>query len=342
MHPFSDASPSFNYVITRSPHDKWPLAFDPDALVAASTYDSATTVAFLSENAPPLFSDIGALARTIDVFSDVDVLLREDWGGRGSGGVGSGAAVSVSAELAAALAARSIAAWNSSPAPKSFRPTRRPGAFALARVAAANIRWVTDEALGVAGDIGTAAAHAALRVGAAGCLATTERITNVIPHIGGMLRAARAAPPTPARTALLGLFSARAEALLVAAATSFGSDGAGDTRDDGEEFSSVGGAPRAAWARGLTTGAAEENDDAPHRDVLDDDSVDGGAEKETSVSAALEQRPRVRIAGLQRGMWELRCAQRGVDIRRPTQFTNLFFPDAKNEGPGESDEIEDC
>ena len=315
-----------------------PLAFDPDVLVAASTYDAATTLAFLSENAPPQFSDVCELARALDVFSNVDVLLRDDWGSRGADG-----AASMGAELCAAAAARAIAVWNSKPGPKTFRPTRRPAAFALARVAALNRRWVTDEGLGITGDIVAAASHTVLYAGAAGCLETTERITVVIPSIGSMLRLARTSPPTPARTALLGHFSARAEALLVAAATSYGAAGSSDVRDDGEIFSCVGSAPKAARGNG-TSALRDPKEVEGIFGGGDDDaagSPDDGAGSVSEVPAPLQPQRHVGMAGLQRGMWELSAALQGVDVRCALPFARAATPSVGAEGALE-DDVQEC
>ena len=50
---------------------------------------------------------------------------------------------------AASIVSRAISTCNDSPAPSSFRPTRKPVIFAVERFAAENRRWVTSACLGL-------------------------------------------------------------------------------------------------------------------------------------------------------------------------------------------------
>jgi hypothetical protein len=200
-----------------------PLAFDVDALAAAATLDSRALLAFLAENAPPRFTDIRELARAMDAFSATDVILSSGGDVGGSGGKFE--------VCAAAVAARAIAAANATPAPSSFRPTRRPSAGAVERVASANASWLRKgDALGL-GDLHGERALALF----------------VVPAIGAALVA-----PSVDR-AWKESFTPRARSLLIAAATSYGPSGFVTSRN-GDPASLIGDMPSAEAAEELTAG----------------------------------------------------------------------------------------
>jgi hypothetical protein len=205
------------------------LEYDPDTVMAGCPYDAATTGAFLLENGPAFFTDVGQLAAALETLSTADVLSahavagggRARWtGGRGAGGGGGTAAAGTAQaavfpeQYAAALTSRAVSTFNASPAPSSFRPTRKPQLFAVARVRDANATWLREECLGMGPDVGIEQlgwADAAGGTGGAGggeaaqpsapvaMVPPSERATTVVPLAAVIVRAHAQRAATGAR-----------------------------------------------------------------------------------------------------------------------------------------------
>ena len=127
------------------------LESDPDHTAASTAYDGGTVAAFLAHNAPDFFTDIGHFATAADTWATADRLAgafhaalhlgrRADDPGLGEDAAGAAGAstspatgtVAVSAEAyALTLSARAAAVANAAPAPRAFRPLRKPPLFAL-------------------------------------------------------------------------------------------------------------------------------------------------------------------------------------------------------------------
>lgn len=129
------------------------LEYEPESIMVACAYDARTTAAFLSHNAITHFCDLGDLSAALDVWSSADVLVAHgSSGGRRSQAAaftsGGGGAV-YPEQHAASLVSRAISTFNKSPAPRTFRPTRKPTLFAVERIACDNLRWITSTCLGL-------------------------------------------------------------------------------------------------------------------------------------------------------------------------------------------------
>jgi hypothetical protein len=245
-----------------------------------------------------MFMDVGELAGVLDVFSMVDVL--DAHGTRMAVG---GLPSSLYPEPAtAALTARAISAYCRSRAPSRFRPTRKPVAFAVTRIAAANRRFLVEDGLGLAPDLGLEAVNSFFGVDSASVstsasrlmssLAPTSTSANVTsgkpqPQSGVSAPAAKVLTIGPSERALtvipfLGLVSRtlkekrsqqrfmgitpRVEALVLAA-TSFGSGYT--SRSDGYEILSAIGSPATAAMGLLAASRAQERSSTALAVVLD-------------------------------------------------------------------------
>lgn len=130
------------------------LEYEPESIMATSAYDAGTTAAFLSQNAIQSFCDLADLSAALDAWSVADILLGHGGAGGRRGGSSSdrrsgGGGPAYPEQHAASIVSRAISTCNDSPAPSSFRPTRKPVIFAVERFAAENRRWVTSACLGL-------------------------------------------------------------------------------------------------------------------------------------------------------------------------------------------------
>jgi hypothetical protein len=344
-----------------------PLAFDPDSLVEESSYDSGVTSAFLAHNCPLFHTDIAHLARTLDVFSACDALTGGAWGravarsrgGSGaaarSGGGGDGDTSQFPERYAASLCSRATAVHNKAPAPPSYRPTRKPAQYAVGRVAEANMRWITQEALGLGWDIGHDAfntgmlqSYAAASPAQAPLLlsvSTSSRVraVEILPALSLMLRQARSQQRGGSRgggggsgsesstAPALSRLTPRAAALILASSESFcvsggprwshfspagdlvtqiGASASGGTLALHAAASSSGGGRGGAKDGGggdTLVGAVE--------DAAVDEEGEGGGEGEGEGEGAAQQ-PLTSIfrQGMQWGMWQTACAEKGVSV----------------------------
>lgn len=354
------------------PAAKAKLEYDPDALVSGCAYDTSALLCFLLENCPPFFSSspeddsasgtgLTDLVQTLDCYSRADVLLA--WDDRGSNTHGMVRSGAFPEAHAAAIASRAVSTHNNHPAPPSFRPIRKPVLYGLEKARHANEHWLVEEHLGAGPDLASAMTGTEPFMATNGAGATSpflavlsakERATDVVPALGLMSSASRAASSqgraassTQRSQAADGAawvhetgLTRRAEA-LVTAACQFGMFQKSNAQ--GEVVSTLGSgissrtwlaqpSPQGSMARtpsAGTEGTLPEDDGVTRRvdeDAEGDDDGDAAdAVRSLPLSTAMLGQDTVRLsAGLVLGMWEASAARRGVNVRRlPLPYESL-------------------